>query len=288
MGRVVRLLTVMTMLLAACGGGDTDADDTTTVVAGGEGSSTTTTTMAPTTTTTTAAPVDSGAGASGDFCGFLGDYIEDTDFSPVGLSAAGMEELFKDNLAAMQRARGLAPSGIEGDVALFVDAYGGFVEFMDDYGFNFLAISEDALDDPRLTALEDPALMAAGDRIEDFCGIEGEFIAAPPSSDGGSTGSGGGPPAASLPDDFPADLVPPGGVVVVALDIAGATSVTFDIESPTDDVIAFFSETVGDPTIQMNEPNKGALWTTQYEGSTVNIVVSEISPGMVQVNVIIE
>lgn len=278
----------MVLVLAACGGGDTDAGETTTVVADGEGTTTTTTTTAP--AATTAAPVDSGAGASGDFCGFLGDYIEDTDFSPVGLSAAGMEELFKDNLAAMQRARGLAPSAIEGDVALFVDAYGGFIEFMDDYGFNFMAISEDALDDPRLTALEDPALMAAGDRIEDFCGIEGEFIAAPPSSDGGpggSSGSGGGLPAASLPEDFPADLVPPGGVVVVALEIAGATSVTFDIESPTDDVIAFFSETVGDPTIQMNEP-KGALWTTQYEGSTVNIVVSEVAPGMVQVNVIIE
>jgi len=280
MNRLVRLAAVTMVVLAACGGGDTEAGDSTTTVAGGDSSSTSV-------TTTTAAPVDPGAGASGDFCGFLNDYVDETDFSPVGLNPEAMEELFKDSLAAMQQALGLAPSQVEGDVALFVDAYRGFVEFMDDFDFNFMAISEDALDDPRLTALEDPELVAAGERIEDFCGIEGELIATPPPSDGAGGTGGGVLPDATLPEAFPGELVPPGGEVVAALEVSGMQTVGFEVESSGDDVIEYYTSLLGDPLFESSEP-LGAAWSAQYEGSAVNVTIAEYAPGKVNVNVVIE
>ena len=277
MTRFVRLLTVMMVVLAACGGGDSEAASTTTLVAAGDDPTTST-------TTTTESPVDSGAGASGDFCGFLGDYVDDTDFSPIGLSPEGIEGLFKDNLAAMQQARGLAPSEIAGDVGLFVDAYGDFIDFMDDFDFNFLAISEAAQDDPRLTALEDPELEAAGKRIEDFCGIEGDFIATPPSSSGG--GGGAVLPTATLPEGFPDELVPPGGQVVASFDVAGTKTVGFELDSSSDDVIAYYTGILGDPLFESSEP-LGAAWSAQYEGSDVNVTMAEYAPGKINVNIII-
>jgi hypothetical protein len=282
MNRIVRLLTVTIVVLAACGGGDGDAGETTTAAAGGADSSTTITTT--TAAVTTAAPVDAGGGASGDFCGFLGDYVEEADFSPVGLSPEAFEELFKDNLDAMQHARGLAPSQIEGDVAMFVDAFGGFIEFMEEFDFNFLAITEDALDDPRLLALEEPTLEAAGERIETFCGIEGQFIATPPSSGGGGDS---GLPTATVPEGFPSELIPPGGEVIAAFEVSGSRSVGIEVASSMDDVIDYYTALLGAPTIEMSDP-AGALWSTQSGGSAVNVVVAEASENLVNVNIVIE
>ena len=132
-------------------------------------------------------------------------------------------------------------------VALFAMAYGGLIDFLDENQFNFLAITEDSLDDPRLLALEDPALEEAGNRIEEYCGIENFIAPNPAPSAGGGSGS---LPGATVPSDFPSDLEPPGGVVVANVNVAGATSVTFDTEASADDVIEYYTELLGPPVQQ--------------------------------------
>ncbi|MDH3189742.1 MAG: hypothetical protein OEM39_03775 [Acidimicrobiia bacterium] len=259
---------LLVIVLAACGGGD--GDDTTTTQAGGVDETTTTT------------PTSGGAGAGGDFCDFLVDYAENADFSPVGISPTQIEQTLMGSLDAINQGLELAPSEIKADVALFADAYAGFVDFLGEYEYNFLSIPEDAFDDPRLAALEDPELEAAGQQIEEFCGID-DFITPGPS---GPTGSGS-LPGASLPEDFPPGLEPPGGVVVASVEAGGATSVTFDTEMSSDDVIAFYTDLLGPPTQQLDEP-KGALWFTEYEGVTLSLVVAEIGPNMTQVNVTLQ
>ncbi len=282
MSRVFRLLIVMMVVLAACGGGDDEPAASTTVAASGDGSTTTTepTTVAP---TTAPAPV---ANPSDDFCGFAIEYAESVDFSPLSMNPGELESILRATNDAIDQAAQTAPSEIRADVQMYADAYGGFIEILDELDFNFLAFNDDMLDDPRLLALEDPALEEAGERISAYCGID-DFLVAGPGAVGGTGGPDDELPEVDLPDDFPTELVPPGGKAVVSLDISGSKSVTFDVESSADDVIAYYSGVIGEPTVEMNDPD-GALWSTQYGGSTVNVVVSESTPGMAQVNIIIE
>lgn len=278
MNRFVRLLAVMALLVAACGGGD-DAGVTSTAEA--DGASSSTTTSAPATTSAVV------ANPSDDFCGFMADYAENVDFSPTAMNPAQLEDLFKENLDAIDRAIRIAPGDIKGDVEMFAEAYEGFIGLLEEYDFNFIAMG-DAIDDPRLLAMEDPALEEAGERIETYCGIE-NFIDATPDTGGGTTGGTSGVfPGTELPDDFPADLVPPGGELVAAIDL-GATgqSIMFELESATEETVDFYTEKLGEPTLQIAEP-PSSLWSTEYEGATVNVIVSEGRPGVTQVNVVIE
>lgn len=262
------VLSALVLVLAACGG---EGDTSTTAGDGGS-------TAAPTTTaaTTTAAPP---VVAGNDFCGFIADYAENAAISPIGLSPEAIEAAFKQNLDAINQAVDLAPGEIKGDVEMFADAYGGFVDFLGDYGYNFLAIPEDALNDPRLAVMDSPELVAAGDRIEEFCGLD-DLIADPPDAGGG----GGALPPTELPDGFPGDLEPPGGEVVAVVNIGTGESVTFDVEGSTDDIIAFYEDQLGAPTQSLDTP-KGALWITEYEGQQLTLAVSEVGTNMVQVNV---
>lgn len=285
MSRAIRLIAGLALVLAACGGGDGDAESTSPPTAADDVS---TSTAAPTTTaepTTTAVPV--AANPSDDFCGFAEEYAETVGISPIGMNPDDLEDVLRSTADAINRAVQVAPGEIKDDVELYADAYGGFIELLDELGFNFLAFDDDVLDDPRMLALDDPALEEAGDRISTYCGLD-DFIAAGPGTVGGSGGgTGGGLPEVTLPDGFPSELVPPGGEVNASISVSGALSVGIEVASPIDEVIDYYTELIGAPTVQINEP-KGALWTTEFEGSTVNIVLSEISPGRVNVNIIIE
>ena len=280
MKRATYGLVVMLLVASACGGGDADPAETSTGAPAGDGG-----------TGTTAAPATTAAAPAGnptdDFCEFIVAYAEDADFSPIGLNPEEIEDLFTTNVDAIDEAVRLAPSEIEADVAMFADAYGDFVALLAEYDFNFLALGDAALDDPRLAALDDPELQAAGDRIEAYCGID-SFITtspAPPDSGSGGGGDGGGVSAGTdLPDDFPSELAPPGGAVVATVNVAGASSVTFDVEGDADDFIGYYTDIVGAPVQETSTP-KGALWVTTYEGGSLTLVVAETGSGMVQVNV---
>ena len=278
--RASYVLVVLLLVAAACGGGDAEPAATSTAAPAGGGG--TATTVAP--TTTVAAPAGN---PSDDFCEFIVGYSEDADFNPIGLNPEELENLFTTNVDAINEAVQLAPSEIKTDVEMFADAYSGFVGLLAEYDFNFLALSDAALDDPRMTALDDPELQAAGDRIEAYCGIDNFISTAPepPDSGTGGGGSDGGVSAGTdLPDDFPSELVPPGGVVVATVNVAGASSVTFDVEGDTDDIIGYYTDIVGAPVQETSTP-KGALWFTTYEGGSLTLVVAEVGSDMVQVNV---
>jgi len=277
LGRALRLLVTMALVLAACGGSDEPAAST--AAPGDDGGSTTSTTAAAT-TTTEAAPL---ANPSDDFCEFIIAYDEETDFSPIGMNAAELEEAFTNNLDAINQAAELAPSEIRGDVVMFAEAYAGFVELLAENGFNFLALANVDQNDPRLTALEDPDLQAAGDRIEAFCGID-DFIATPPQPPDDSGGGGGTAlPGGELPEDFPTALIPDGATIVVVLNVQGTDTVTYDIEMSTDEVIGFYEELLGTATSELDDP-KGAFWLTSYEGTNLTVTVAETGGTQTQVN----
>lgn len=282
MTRFPKFLIAMLLVVAACGGGDDAADGTTAAPAGNGGSDTTaaTTSAAP---TTTAAPV---ANPSDDFCEFIIAYADETDFSPIGMSAAQVEELFTDNVDAINQAAQMAPNEIRGDVVMFAEAYGGFVELLAENGFNFLALGEDVLNDPRLAALEDPELEAAGDRIEAYCGIENFIATAPQPADPGGGGGGGGGviPGGEIPDDFPAELIPDGAQVLAVTNIAGLTTVIYDIAQPVAEVIDFYTDQLG-PAVSLLTDPPGALWVSTDADGLIQVGVSETDPGMTNVSV---
>ena len=279
--RLAKLAIAAALLVAACGGGDSD---TTTTDASPSGTDQPSTTVAA----TTAAPTTTSGTVSGntddEFCEFIIAYANEVEaeFNVISLSPEELEAAFNDNLDSINQALALAPDELRDDVALFADAYGGFIDFLSEYDFNFLAIPEDAFDDPRLAALEDPALEEAGNRIEEYCGVE-NFITPAPTP---PTGGGGGPSSVitggDVPDEFPSELEPPGGVVVASFSGAGALSVTFDSSESAEDVVDFYTDILGPPTAQTPE---GALWTMTYEGTFLNIVVAEIEGGTSQINV---
>ena len=135
MKRLLSLLVGLALVVAGCGGSDEPSDSTTAAPAGDTDTTTTapSTTTPDTTTTTAAALVD----PSDDFCEFVVAYAAETNLSPVGLSPSQVEDLFTGNVAAINQAATLAPSEIQGDVLMFAEAYGGFVELLAEVDFNY-------------------------------------------------------------------------------------------------------------------------------------------------------
>ncbi len=287
MKRASGLIVALMLVLAACGGGDEEASETTAPTDDGSGQVTATTEPAATTTEAPAATTEAPtANSSDEFCQFVITVAAESDFTPLGLSPQELEEAFTGNLDAINQAAALAPDEIRNDVLLFSTAYGGFVELLAESGFNFLALADLDESDPRLAALDDPALIAAGERIEQYCGID-NFIAtppAPPSDPGNSGDAGAGSIGGDVPDDFPAELLPDGANVLVAISSQGATSVTYEIALPADDVIAYYEALLGVAASAFNDP-KGALWFTSYEGAGLGVTVTERDATTTDVNV---
>ncbi len=273
MNRISAWLVALALVAAACGGGD-DAGDTTTTA--GTSSGDTSTTAAA---TTSAVPV---ANPDDEFCRFVLEYDEAVDVQPLGFSPQEVEDWITRAVGAIDDAVRLAPDEIKADVELFAEAYRGFVDLLAEYDYNFLAIGEQAQDDPRILALEDPELELAGDRIGAYCGID-ELISSAPTTSAAPGGGGGVIPGASLPEGFPDALVPPGGEVIASINAGGATSVSFEVATGGDEVIDYYSDLLGEPMQEANEPSRGALWFTTYEGASVNVVVSEVEAALTQV-----
>ena len=282
--RALRLIVAFVLVLAACGGSDEGGDPTAAPSDNGGGD----TTAAPTTAapTTTAAPVVT---VGNDFCQFVSEYAENAELSFLG-APDDIEGAFAQNVAAINQAASIAPGAVEQDVQLFATAFGGLYDFFDEYDWMLLSIPEDAFaTDPRILAMDDPALTEAGDNIADFCGIEDFADPGFNPGDGGSAGGGntGTPaplPGAELPDGFPDELVPPNGVVLFNVNAGGGVSVTFSAEGDTDDIIEYYRDILGAPVQELEEP-KGAFWVTTYEGQQLSLTVAEFSDTAAEINV---
>lgn len=273
------LAVVVFVLLAACGGDDGAADDAD--GAGddvGDSTTTTTTTSTTTTTTTTLA-----AGSGDDFCEFAQENVVDAEISPAVQTPEDLRDAVTGVLSDLQQAAAMAPSEIEDDVNLFVDAYAGLAEFLEEYEWNFFAVPEDALDDPRLNRFDDADIEEAANNIEAYCGFE--FIESGPGDTPppAGPGNGGGPlPGAEIPDDFPEDLIPPDGTVLATVEVGGAQSITLDVESTLDNLVEFYTELLGPPT---GTTPDGALWVATFNGTSTTVALAETGPNMVNMNV---
>ena len=275
MSVVARLMLALLLVLGACGGDEGADDDEGTT---GASETTTTTTTSPTTTTT----VSSGGGSGDEFCEFAQGNVVDAEINPLSQTPEELRDVVTGVLADLQESAALAPNEIEDDVNLFVEAYAGLVDFFEEYEWNFLAIPEEAFDDPRLNRLDDEDIAQAGDNIEAYCGFE--FIeSGPGDTPAPGPGTGGGPlPGAEIPDDFPGDLIPPNGTVLAAVEVSGAQSITLDVESTLDDLVEFYTELLGPPT---GTTPDGALWIATFNGTSTTVALAETGPNMVNMNV---
>ena len=155
---------------------------------------------------------DGGGGSDSNFCS---PSNADAIFGAVDISAStDFEVQFTELRSVLNSWKNDAPNDIEDDVDLVVNTMTRFIDLLEENDFNFLAIGGAGIqNDPRFLALEDPAFEAATDRVSEYCGFEddgGSFFGG--TDGGGSTGSGGstgGGFSVDLPEDFPADLVPP-------------------------------------------------------------------------------
>lgn len=265
-------LVAVIVMIAACGGDAEPAADDGGGTDDGTTSSTTTTTSTTATTTTTV--VTSGDG----FCQFAADNADNLNasFSPTQ-SPEQLRDSLLDTQDRISRAVDLAPAEIKDDVRVFEAAYDGLIEVFEEIEWSFANAPDDLDQDPRLQALDSPELEEAGMRIEDYCGFS--FIATEPG--GGGTGTVGG---GTVPDDFPSDLIVADAEIVAVVNIGGADSVTFDVQTDVDTVIAFYTDLLGDPAGALEEP-PGALWITTWEGRAANVTVVEVPGGTTQVNV---
>ena len=283
MGRGIPLALALLLTLASCGGDDGEADQESTAAPSDQPASS----EAPPETTTRPAVT-----VGDDFCEFVLSYAEGIDALSLGPNPATFETALTDNLAAIEQAASIAPSEIRGDAERYVTAYGGFIEFMEEYDWNFMAMSEASLEDPRLLALEDPELEAAGNRIADYCGID-EFVAVGPSAlgdrseeRGDDPGDPGGGLGTRLPEGFPDDLAPPRGAVVAAFTSAGVTTASFEVSGDVDDTLTYYTDLLGSPELEVSTP-RSAVWSTTFEGAELQLTVVEAAPGMTQVTIVL-
>lgn len=114
-----------------------------------------------------------GAGSGGDFCGLSADINDGLDAVNVFGGPDSVEAAFRQIADNIDRATGQAPAELREDVQLLSEGVAGFIDVLEEYDYNFLAIPDDAVTtDPRLAAVESPEYEAASDRVNAYCGIE--------------------------------------------------------------------------------------------------------------------
>ena len=276
--RNVILGMALLLVVAACDGGSDDGGGTTTTAGSDSG-------QATTTTTTTGAPdggdngSSGGPGADTEFCEF--DKEVKSAFILVNLSPQGLEDSMETVLQLAEQFTDAAPSEIRDDVNILIKGFSDFVDALADLDYDIIANLEAFDNDPRVIYLDSPEYLAAAQTADEFCGNDTEDTADPPSPPGAL------PPgfvADDLPDEFPAGLIPPGITDVQSLSVPGAGfQVTFTSDAPFDDVVAQYTNELGDPQALVSDgPTKVAQWFLP-SGSTV--LLQEAS-GMVVVVVV--
>lgn len=268
MRRAATMFFVLGLCVSSCGGGG-DSAATTTTSAPPDGA-TSTTSIAddgqPETSTTVA------DGSDSEFCAFVTEVDEAQDDVDVGLDPETFRESIETSVAALERARELAPGEIRDDVALVATAFADFAELLDEYEYDFMALATVAADDPRLLALEEDELAAATERIGEFCGIDlGTGVetgdAEQPGDDGGGSGDGG---------TLAETLTPPGVVESAAM---GSGTTLFSSEASFQEAVDFYLDVLG-PALFVNEDEQSAVWSTVYEGAAVSVNVSGQDGGL--------
>lgn len=248
MRRIALLLAILTLgLVAACGsGGDDDSS------AG-----------SPDSTSSSDSSGSGGAAGGGAGSAFCSPTNEDVIFGSLDFTRTfdDLEAQFGLIGDALDVWAGSAPAEIEGDVRILVDAMRALIELFEEFDFDLVAIGTAAADDSRLTTLDSDAFQAATVRISEYCGYDiatsSTGSAAPSGSESGGDGGGSGF-AVALPDDFPAELVPPDSELEIVSSFGPSLTVQFSSTATIDEILAFYEDALGEPSIVSDE---FALWS---------------------------
>ena len=197
-----------------------------------------------------------GSGSSTDFCQFISG-IDSSSFD-FGLDPDGFKAAMEDTLRGIQRALDLAPPEVKEDVAFVLASLTDFVELLEEYEYNLIALGTVAAEDPRLLAFDEAAYTDAGERIGNFCGVDlsGDDDPAPPPV----VGPGGG---GTVPDL----LVPPD--VAQTLDVGNGSAI-FTSTAPFDELVTFYTDALGSPLFADNT-QRTALWNASVDGAMFTV-----------------
>ncbi len=271
--RKLAALLALMLVFVACGGDD---DTTATTAADGEPA------------TTAPAPASGGddngdgngdgngaaaPGAGDDFCTMFEPVVE-TQVGAFDLSPETLEESLNMALAAADDVLDAAPNEIEDDVQVLINGFQDLAAAMEDVDYNPFANMEAFLADPRVQNLDSAEYAAANMAINEYCGIEPE-----PGVDGGfGLPPDTMPPGATLPPDlvsgdlpenFNPDFVPPGVTDIQTIDVGIGYQVTFTSSAPWEEVLAHYTNVLGDPfTLQEAAGISAAHWFMN-DGTTV-------------------
>lgn len=215
-----------------------------------------------------------GPGASTNFCEFISAFAASDANQLVGVTPEDIATSFTGTSDAIRQALDIAPAEVRDDVAYFSETYDGFVSFLEDNEFNFANISEDELDDPRLTALEDQELVDAGERIQAFCGVDLDI------GDDSSVGEGG-TPSGDVPAGLQAELIFPNSTVVVSTESVSGLVVLLQTDSSMDDLIDYYTDLLGAPLVVVDDPPT-AGWVVERDGGILSVTVG-IEDGVTQI-----
>jgi hypothetical protein len=267
--RFVLLIAILALVAAACGGGSDEATTEPT-------SATTTTASSATgeTAATTQAPVDEEEQNTGGSSGGDSDYCteaqQDQTFEGFDVFSDDLESEVTKLLDQMAEAEANAPSEIRDDVKVLFDAFRGLAEILAEYEYDLFAIPPD---DPRFTELDTPEITKASENIAAYCGIDLDTV-----GNDGSTGSGTGSGSGAfivgddeLPADFPEALIPPS---LEGVSDNGSAGLLLGSSAPFDEVVAFYVELLGDPSVEDAET---ATFSGQVDGQMVfvNVVLTD-------------
>jgi hypothetical protein len=299
MKRLLVLTVAFTVIITSCGGGDAEtapSNPVTTPAPGtgktDSGASAASATPAPASTLAPGVgdndpegdPAAPGPGASSDFCEFIAGIDESSD--DFGTDPDSFRAEMEETLAAMERARDLAPPAVRDDVTFVFNIFAGFVDLLEEYDYNLFAIGAVADTDPRILSVDEAEYDDAVARIGASCGLDLDNDPGPlpgdadPNDPGPLPGAGGTQP----PGGVPPELVPPD--LEQTFDV-GNGSVVYSSTASFEDLVDFYTGVIGSPLFA-DPTQMVALWSGAdmdgkvftvglgSNGETVEVVVTAI------------
>jgi hypothetical protein len=264
MRRLIALLTILVLGLAvACGGDDGDSSDPAP--------------EASPAATATEGSTSSGGGSTGSgdskdgFCtpdnidAVFDGFEATTDLADLETQFSQMSDILDDWADG-------APSEIKDDAQIIARAVRGLIELFEENDYDIIAVGTSATDDPRVLALDSDEFVAATDRLSEYCGydiappLDGPTLSLEPGS-AGDLGDG------TLPDDFPAELIPPDSTVEFAGLIGPGIGAQFTSTATIDKILAFYEDVLGPPTVTSDE---STIWSIFEDNTLTTATISGV------------
>lgn len=242
----VALLVALMMFLAACGD---SADSGQTDDAAGLGTTSVATTSEVVETTTTAQQTTSTSGevnaseSDSEFCRLISEdqeVSEQLDYS----DSEQLEEGFTQSVERLAEAARMAPDDIQDDMELILERFRDFRAALEDANWDLFSLSDA---DTRVTAMEQPDVIEALDRVSAECGLAGTVGGDDVEDDPATSG------------EIPEVLLPPqaGEVLSEAPVFTIATSAAYD------ELVSYYADVFGSMT---NESEEQATFLGEIEG----------------------